>query len=100
MWGLSSDTKDLEIERFQEYEVFAMRWCGSSTSTLGTGCYGPELEDALKRQSVTRRDILSLHGIRGPIKNRIAKAIAALDWGLDYGSTPNNGSIMLNDSTP
>ena len=37
MGELSSPTKDLEIERFHEYVVFAMRGFGDFATTLGTG---------------------------------------------------------------
>ena len=62
--------------------------------------WGGELEAPLKRQSVTHREILSRRGTRAPVTNRIARACPALDWGLDYGSTPGSNTLMLNDFTP
>ena len=100
MGAMSSPTTDLEIERFQEYVVFAMRGFGHFTTTLGTGCYGADLEAALKRQSVTHRDVLSRQGVRSPIANRMAKACPVLDWGIDYGAEPNDGALMLGDFIP
>ena len=96
----SASTKDLEIERFHEYAVFAMRGFGHFATKLGTGCYGTELEAALTRQSVAHREILSRQGIRLPLTNRIANACPILDWGLDYGSTPSAGALMLRDFIP
>ena len=100
MGGISSIAKGLEIERFREYVVFAMKGSGAFATTLGTCCYGAELEAALKRQSATHREILSRHGIRVPLTNRIAKECPILDWGLDYGSTPSDGALMLGDFIP
>ena len=100
MGEMSTSNKDLEIERFREYVVFDVRGFGSSRATLGTGCYGSDLEASLKRQSVTHREILSLQGIRVPITNRIARACPILDWGLDYGSSPDANTLMINDFTP
>ena len=39
-------------------------------------------------------------GILSPLANRIAKAFPTLDWGIDYGSTPNNGTVMMGDFIP
>ena len=56
MGEMSPSTNDLEIERPREYVVFAMGGgFGNFTTTLGTGCYGTELEASLTRQSVTHR---------------------------------------------
>ena len=40
--------------------------------------------------------------LAGPplLANRISKERPSLYWGLDYGSTPIDGAIMLNDSIP
>ena len=62
MGELSSSTRDMKTERFREYVVFAMCGFGSFATTLGTGGYGAELEAALKRHSVTHREILSRQG--------------------------------------
>ena len=47
-------TKEVDIERFQEFGVLALRGFGSFSTVVGTGCYGAELEPALRRQSSTR----------------------------------------------
>ena len=83
-----------------EYVVFATRGFGSFKTTIGTGCYGADLEASLKRQSATHREILSRQGIRVPITNRIARACPLLEWGLDYGPIPGSNTLMLNDFIP
>ena len=100
MGELPSTRKDSKIEFLQEYVVFAMRGFGSFATTLGTGCYGSELEATLKRQSSTRRDILPIQGICAPLSNRFAMASPALVGGFDYGSTPNSNALMSNDFIP
>ena len=100
MGDLPTPTKDMEIERSQEYAVSPMRGFGISKTTLGTWRYGSELESAMGIQSVAHRGILSRQGIRAPHTNRITSASHTLDWGMDYGYTPNGGTVMLNDLTP
>lgn len=76
-----------------------MRGFVSFKTAPATGRYGSELEAALERQSATRREILPMQCVRGPLTNRISKARPAFDWGLDHGSAHNAGTVMLNDFT-
>ena len=100
MGEISTPNKELKIERFREYVVFALRGFGSFKTTAGTGFYGSDLEASLKRQSVTHREILARQGIRVPITNRIARACPILDWGPDYGSSPGVNTLMINAFIP
>ena len=100
MGELSTSTKDLEIGRFREYVAFSMRGFGNFKATIGTWRYGSDLEAPLKRQSLTHREILSRQGVRAPITNRISRECPTLGWGLDYGSTPGAGALILNDFIP
>ena len=93
-------TKEVKLERFREFVVFALRGFGSFATLVGTGCYGPELESSLRRQSSTHKELLVRNGIRVPLTNRIAKACPLGDWGIEYGATANPGTLVLNDFVP
>ena len=93
-------TKEVKIERFREVAIFALRCFGSFTTVVGTGCYGPESEASLRRQSSTNKEILMRKGVRVPLTNRIAQACPLADWGVEYGSTPNAITSVLNDFVP
>ena len=80
--------------------MFALRGFGSFTTLVGTGRYGPELESSLRRQFSTRKELLARKGIRAPLTNRIAKACPLADWGFEYGSVANPGTLVLNDFVP
>ena len=95
-----NNNKEMKLERFHEYVVFATRGFGSFKTIIGTGRYGADLEESTKRQSATHREILSRQGERVPLTNRIARACPTLDWGLGYCSTPGASTLILNHFTP
>ena len=97
---MSTSNIAIKVGRFREYAVFAMRVFGSFAATSGAGFYGSELESDVRRHPITRREILARKGIRVPITNRIAKARPPLDLGLEYGASPDNNILMLNDFAP
>lgn len=100
MMGRMGELPNAANDRFREYVVFVVRGFGSFKPALGTGRYGAYLEEAMRIQSCTHREILSMMDIRGPLTNRIAKALPILDRGIDYGYTPNSGTIVSIDFIP
>ena len=93
-------SKEVKLERCREFVIFALRGFGSFTTVIGTGCYGPELESALRRQSSTHKEIMMRKGIRAPLTNRVAKACPLADWGVEYGAVSNTNTLVLNDFVP
>ena len=93
-------SKEVKLERSQEFVVFALRGFGSFTTVIGAGCYGPELESSLRRQSSTHKEIMMRKGMRAPLTNRIAKARPLADWGVEYGAVSNTNTLALHDFVP
>ena len=95
---LPTSSKDFKIEYFHENVIFAMRGFWSFTTLIGAGRYGPDLDEPPRRKP-PHRELGTRKGIRVHLTNRIADDGPSLDWGVDYGSVPDLGALVLNDFT-
>ena len=73
--------------KMDEFTVCALRGFGTHKTVLGTGTYGSELEQCLRRQARCELDKLRKEEIRFPINNRVAQGGSAgrrdaCEWGL------------------
>ena len=71
--------------KIDQFVVVALRGFGMHKTILGTGTYGAELEDCLRRQGKSERDRLWNKKMRMVITNRVARAAASGRFGYHPG---------------
>ena len=96
-----ADDKDSQVSsRLIEFTVFALRGFGCFKVELGTGAFGKDLTDILKRQATSMKELMYRRGIRVPLTNRIIKGITEATWGSEVPGGQPDGSLMASDFTP
>ena len=68
-------TDESQLSRLAELTVFALRGCGSFSTHLGTGVYGPVLGSTLRRQSLSSKPMTWDAGIRALRKSSYRERI-------------------------
>ena len=86
--------------KIDEFVVCALRGFGLHKTALGTGTYGAELEQCLRRQARIQRDRLWQEKIRFLITNRIAKGCSTGRFGMFDGEGGEDVCVALADCFP
>ena len=97
--GAISDREKAQngIHKIDEFTVVALRGFGKYKTVLGTGTYGPELEQCLRRQARSEKDKLWQEKIRFILTNRIARGASTGRFGSFEGEGGEETSITLAD---
>ena len=83
-----------------QFVVVALRGFGLRKTTLGTGTYGAELEQVLRRQGRSEKDRLWNKKLRIIITNRMARVASCGRFGFHPGEGGEDISITTADCFP
>lgn len=86
--------------KFKGFALYAARGFHIFRVLIGVGVYGNNLEEAIRKQPSSMRDVMFGKWIRVPLTSKMDKLTPIGAWGSEGGWGPNDTSMVSTDFVP